>query len=143
MLYHLELRNRLMGALDGGPQCRLSILRNGNVPCHYLKQILSIFKSLMSPVDFKKRPFSSVKFKGRGPFDGQLLWRNHSYQHASSFSPPILHHREHHVHTRKPLHFLLLILFRMSNRTILHVVPYLPLPNIFLLSLSSCSLLFW
>ena len=23
------------GPLMGGPQCRLSILRNGNVPCHY------------------------------------------------------------------------------------------------------------
>ena len=33
-----------MGALDRGPQCRLSILRNVNVPCHYL---------LDSPVDFK------------------------------------------------------------------------------------------
>ena len=21
--------------MGGGPQCRLSILRNGNVPCHY------------------------------------------------------------------------------------------------------------
>ena len=28
----------------GGPQCRLSILRNGNVPCHYF---------LDFPVDFK------------------------------------------------------------------------------------------
>ena len=24
-----------IGALDGGPQCHLSILRNGNVPCRY------------------------------------------------------------------------------------------------------------
>ena len=32
------------GALDGGPQCRLSILRNGNVPCHYFLNV---------PVDFK------------------------------------------------------------------------------------------
>ena len=23
-------------ALDGGPQCRMSTLRNDNVPCHYL-----------------------------------------------------------------------------------------------------------
>ena len=36
-------------ALDGGPQCRMSILRNGNVacPCHLF--------SLMSHVEFKKR----------------------------------------------------------------------------------------
>ena len=32
------------GALDGGPQCRLSNLRNGNVPCRYL---------CISHVDFK------------------------------------------------------------------------------------------
>ena len=25
-----------MGAFDGGPQCCMSILRNDNVPCHYL-----------------------------------------------------------------------------------------------------------
>ena len=32
------------GALDGRPQCRLSILRNGNVPCRHF---------LNFPVDFK------------------------------------------------------------------------------------------
>ena len=26
-----------VGPLMGGPQCRLSILRNGNVPCHYFR----------------------------------------------------------------------------------------------------------
>ena len=31
-------------ALTGGPQCRLLILRNGNVPCHYFRHF---------PVDFK------------------------------------------------------------------------------------------
>ena len=34
----------IAGALDGGPQCRLSILRNGNVPCYYFQSF---------PVDFK------------------------------------------------------------------------------------------
>ena len=33
-----------LGALDGGPQCRMSNLRNGNVPCRYL---------CISHVDFK------------------------------------------------------------------------------------------
>ena len=33
-----------VGALDGGPQCHLSILRNDNVPCHYFLNV---------PVDFK------------------------------------------------------------------------------------------
>ena len=32
------------GALDGGPQCRVAILRNGNVPCHYFLNV---------PVDLK------------------------------------------------------------------------------------------
>ena len=33
-----------MGPLMGGPQCRLSILRNDNVPCRYFLKV---------PVDFK------------------------------------------------------------------------------------------
>ena len=33
-----------MGPLMGGPQCRLSILRNCNVPCRYFTKF---------PVDFK------------------------------------------------------------------------------------------
>ena len=33
----------VLGPLMGGPQCRLSILRNGNVPCHYFSNF---------PVDF-------------------------------------------------------------------------------------------
>ena len=33
-----------VGPLTGGPQCRMSILRNDNVPCHYLCNY---------PVDFK------------------------------------------------------------------------------------------
>ena len=39
-----EGRYAIWGPLMAGPQCRLSILRNVNVPCHYL---------LDSPVDFK------------------------------------------------------------------------------------------
>ena len=34
----------IMGPLTGGPQCRLSILRNGNVPCRLFLNV---------PVDFK------------------------------------------------------------------------------------------
>ena len=93
-----RLPSPLLGPLMGGggdPQCRLSILRNGNVPCHYFIDFpvdfqsvqcrLSIlrnrnvlchyilnfpvdFKSLMSPVEFKKRPCRPVEFKGQGPF---------------------------------------------------------------------------
>ena len=33
-----------LGALDGGPQCRLSILRNGNVPCCYFLSFAVGFK---------------------------------------------------------------------------------------------------
>ena len=44
-----------MGPLTGGPQCRMSNLRNVNVPCHYLWIIHVVFKnSLMSHVKFKK-----------------------------------------------------------------------------------------
>ena len=41
--------NVKLGSLMGGPQCRMSILRNGNVacPCHLF--------SPMSHVEFKKR----------------------------------------------------------------------------------------
>ena len=46
---------QMFGALDGGPQCRLSIPRNGNVPCRYFINFPVYFlNSLMSPVDFKK-----------------------------------------------------------------------------------------
>ena len=59
------------GALMGGPQCRLSILRNGSVPSHYFRNVpvdskivqcrLSILRNgnvpchyfLNFPVDFK------------------------------------------------------------------------------------------
>ena len=33
-----------IGALDGGPQCRMSKLRDGNVPCLYLCIIHVDFK---------------------------------------------------------------------------------------------------
>ena len=83
------------GPLMGGPQCRLSIFKNGNVPCCYFRNFPVDFKnSVMSPVDFEKwqRPLSvifkcscqfygasmspvdfkkwlchPVKFKGQGP----------------------------------------------------------------------------
>ena len=38
----------MIGALDGGSPCHLSILRNANVAC-----LCRLFKA-MSPVDFKK-----------------------------------------------------------------------------------------
>ena len=40
----------------GGPQCCLSILRNGNVPWGHLENV---------PVDLKKSPMSTVEFKKR------------------------------------------------------------------------------
>ena len=33
-----------VGPLMGGLQCRLSILRNGNVPCNYFRNVLVHFK---------------------------------------------------------------------------------------------------
>ena len=32
------------GALDGGPQCRLSILRNDYVPCRYFRNVSGNFE---------------------------------------------------------------------------------------------------
>ena len=33
-----------VGPLTGGPQCRMSNLRNGYVPCHYFKNVHVDFK---------------------------------------------------------------------------------------------------
>ena len=83
-------------SIDGGPQCRLSILRNGNVPRHYFlffnvdfKKVqcrLSILRngnfpcqySKKIPVDFKivqcrlsnlRKGCVSLSSKGQGPFN--------------------------------------------------------------------------
>ena len=65
----------------GGPQCRLSILRNDHVPCHYFCNVHGDFKKVlcrmsnlkdvlslgsMSYVDFNKWPCRHVDFKGPG-----------------------------------------------------------------------------
>ena len=60
----------------GGPQCRLWILRNGNVPCHYFRNVpvdskivqcrLSILRNGNVPCHyFYNFP---VEFKGQGPY---------------------------------------------------------------------------
>ena len=80
-----------LGALDGGPQCHMSILRNGNVPCRYFCNFHVDFKIAKCPLsnlrkgpchvsniyshvdkvhvtcDFKKCPCRPVDFKGQGP----------------------------------------------------------------------------
>ena len=81
----------VIGALDWSPPCRMSNLRNGNVPCPYFCNIHVDFKIVssrmsnlrncpchitnvfphvdmfMSHVDFKKWPCRPVEFKGQGP----------------------------------------------------------------------------
>ena len=81
----------IIEALDGGPLCRMSNFRNGNVPCPYFCNIHVDFKivscrmsnirncpyhvtnifphadRIMSHVDFKKWPCRPVEFKGQGP----------------------------------------------------------------------------
>ena len=47
----------------GGPQCRLSILRNINVPCRYSEIFLSILKYPNVTCRFYKVAMSPVKFK--------------------------------------------------------------------------------
>ena len=69
---NLSAQGLIEGPLMGGPQCSLSILRNGNVPCHYFSDFsvdlkivqcrLSILRNgnipchyiLNFPVDFKR-----------------------------------------------------------------------------------------
>ena len=57
---HYPLTVCYCGPLMGGPQCRLSILRNGNVPCRYFSDF---------PVDFKivQRRLSILR-NGNVPF---------------------------------------------------------------------------
>ena len=93
------------GTLDGGPQCRMSILRNGNVACRYFCNFNVDFKiakyrlsnlgkahgmsliffhmsmGFMSHVDFWKWPCRPVDFKGQGPQCMTLVIR-----HVSIFS---------------------------------------------------------
>ena len=79
----------------GGPQCRLSILRNAHVPCHYFCNVHVDFKKVsfclsnlrntlchvvyfyppvtrlyMSHVDFKNWPCRRVEVKGQDPKRG-------------------------------------------------------------------------
>ena len=81
-----------LGPLTGGPQCRMSILRNGHVPCHYFYNfhvefemvpchmsilrnthvVSSIFVLVslcsMSHVNFKKWTCRPVEFRGQEPY---------------------------------------------------------------------------
>ena len=85
---------RRQGA-QGGPQCHMSNLRNGNVPCPYFCNTHVDFKSLISHVQFKDWPMSlifflmsigfmshvdfkkwlcrPVEFKGQGPHKGATV----------------------------------------------------------------------
>ena len=80
----------IYGALDGGPQRHLSILRNDHVPCHYFCNVCVDLKNVacqnlrntlchvvyfillslssMSHVDFKKWPCRCVEFKGQDTY---------------------------------------------------------------------------
>ena len=49
----------------GGPQCRMSILRNRSSQCHVPYFVMSL--GFMSHVDFQKRPCRPVDFRGQGP----------------------------------------------------------------------------
>ena len=51
------------GALDGGPQCRMSILRNANVACHcrlFSPMSHVEFKKMLCPVSLYFTPMSHV-----------------------------------------------------------------------------------
>ena len=54
------------GALDGGLQCRMSISRNGYVPCHNILQILCRFlDSLMLVVNLSLKVFKETSMSCR------------------------------------------------------------------------------
>ena len=78
------------GALDGGPHCRMSILRNGNIACpcrlfspmshvKFKKRLCPMSLQFLAPVtchkapcrmshvEFKKCPCRPVDFRGLGP----------------------------------------------------------------------------
>ena len=42
--YTGSVQGCIEGPLTGGPQSRLSLLRNGNVPCRYFRNVLVDFK---------------------------------------------------------------------------------------------------
>ena len=43
---YMKTKKRYVGPLMGGPQCRLWILKNGNVPCHFFGNFPVYFKTV-------------------------------------------------------------------------------------------------
>ena len=81
---HLEdaASHAMMGPLTGGPQCHMSILRNGNVPCSYIHNFHVDFKIAKCRLSIlrkglchdgntfysiEKCPCRPADFKGQGP----------------------------------------------------------------------------
>ena len=62
-----------LGPLMGGPQCRLSILRNDNVPCCYFSNISVDFKVVQCRVlNLRKRPVALSILRVKGPSLGGI-----------------------------------------------------------------------
>ena len=58
----------------GGPQCHLSILRNGNVPCHYFNFLLSILKgSNVACRIYEKVRVALSNLRAKGPYYAGLI----------------------------------------------------------------------
>ena len=53
----------IRGPLMGGPQCRLSILRNGNVPCRYFLNVPVEFKIVQCRLSILKTPNVAFQLK--------------------------------------------------------------------------------
>ena len=98
----------MLGPLTGGPQCRMSVLRHGNVLCRYFCKfhvdfriakcdlsnlregpchIGNIFLKLtgfMSHVDFKKCQCRPADFKGQGPPGCSIMYSYICYHRLST-----------------------------------------------------------
>ena len=60
-----------------GPQCRLSILRNGNVPCHYFIGFPVDFKSVQCRLSILRNGNVLCHYISNFPVDFKILTKGH------------------------------------------------------------------
>ena len=62
------------GALNGGPQCRLAILRNGNVPCRYFLNFPVDYKIVQCRLSILRKDNVPCRYFSNGPVDFKGQW---------------------------------------------------------------------
>ena len=62
-----------MGPLMGGPQCHLSILRNGNVPCCYFQIFPVGLKIIQCPLSISKNNNVPCRYFSNVPVDFKIV----------------------------------------------------------------------